>query len=217
MSMSKPPFLSAARSAIVDFEPGRSTSAVSAASADPGRSRTNSISGSASSGSRSSKLAICGRIGTATLTRPPLARAVSFAVSASASSAGSLRASSKCGTRPNARQPVWRAIVSMPSAKSDGSPRNRLTMKPRIRAASCGSTTCFVPTRLAMTPPRSMSPISTTGAFAARAKPILAMSLVRRLTSEALPAPSTSTMSAPARRRSKLSSTFGISPALIDW
>ena len=56
-----------------------------------------------------------------------------------------------------------------------------------------------VPTRLAMTPPRSMSPISTTGTSAASAKPILAMSPSRRLTSAGLPAPSTSTRSASSR------------------
>ena len=52
-----------------------------------------------------------------------------------------------------------RAIVAMPSANSVGSPRNLLTRKPRISAASAGSMTALVPTRLAITPPRSMSPI----------------------------------------------------------
>ena len=69
----------------------------------------------------------------------------------------------------------------MPAANSAGSPRNLLTMKPQISAASSGAITALVPTRLAMTPPRSISPISTTGTSAARAKPILAMSLSRRL------------------------------------
>ena len=63
-----------------------------------------------------------------------------------------------------------------PSANSVGSPRNLLTMKPSIMRASSGGSTVFVPTRLAMTPPRSMSPMSTTGTSAARAKPMLAMS-----------------------------------------
>jgi hypothetical protein len=74
-----------------------------------------------------------------------------------------------------------------------GSPRKRLTMKPTIIAASAGSITACVPTRLAITPPRSMSPSSTTGTSAARAKPMLAMSAARRFTSDAEPAPSTST------------------------
>ena len=55
----------------------------------------------------------------------------------------------------------------------------------------------------------------TTGTSAARAKPMLAMSYWRRFTSEALPAPSTSTRSAFALSRSKLSSTAGISDGFI--
>ena len=98
---------------------------------------------------------------------------------------------SRCGRRS----------VAMPSAKRAGSPRKRLTMKPFIRAASAGSRTARVPTRLAMTPPRSMSPMRTTGMSVARAKPMLAMSLARRLISEALPAPSMRTRSASARGR----------------
>src|SRR5690606_2544309 len=54
-----------------------------------------------------------------------------------------------------------------------------------------------------------MSPTSTTGTPAARAKPKLAMSPARRLTSAALPAPSTSTRSAPAASSSKAASTSG--------
>ena len=80
-------------------------------------------------------------------------------------------------------------------------------MKPSMMAASSGGSTAWVPTMLAMTPPRLMSPMSTTGTPAARAKPMLAMSPARRLISEAEPAPSTSTMSASAHRRAKLSST----------
>ena len=95
----------------------------------------------------------------------------------------------------------------MPSAKSEGSPRKRLTMKPTIFAASAASITALVPTICAITPPRSMSPTSATGTSAACAKPILAMSPWRRLISEALPAPSTRTRSDFAFSRSKLSST----------
>jgi hypothetical protein len=82
-------------------------------------------------------------------------------------------------------------------------------------AASVGSSTVLVPTRLAITPPRSMSPIRITGTPAARAKPILAMSLARRLISDALPAPSTSTRPASCLSREKLSSTCGSRLALI--
>ncbi len=56
---------------------------------------------------------------------------------------------------------------------------------------SSGSSTRVAPTRAAMTWPRSISPTSTTGTPAARAKPILAMSPLRRLISAGLPAPST--------------------------
>ena len=101
--------------------------------------------------------------------------------SASASSAGKRRASAKYGMRPSARHPVACAICSMPAANSAGSPRNLLTMKPRISAASSGASTALVPTRLAITPPRSMSPISTTGTSAARANPILAMSFAAQI------------------------------------
>src|SRR3546814_291549 len=68
-----------------------------------------------------------------------------------------------------------------------------------------------------MTPPRSMSAISTTGRSAASAKPMLAMSPARRLTSAGLPAPSTTINSAPAERRAKLSSTRGSRCPFIAW
>ena len=105
----------------------------------------------------------------------------------------------------------------MPSSNSVGSPRKRLTMKPTIMSASAASITVLVPTRLAITPPRSMSPTSTTGTSAARAKPMLAMSLLRRLTSDAEPAPSTSTRSHSAARRPKLSSTAPRSLGFSAW
>ena len=68
-----------------------------------------------------------------------------------------------------------------------------------------------------MTPPRSMSATSTTGTPAAAAKPMLAMSWARRLTSAALPAPSTRTKSASAFSRSKLSRTAGINSCFTSW
>ncbi len=60
-----------------------------------------------------------------------------------------------------------------------------------------------------MTPPRSMSPMSTTGRSAASAKPILAMSPARRLASAGLPAPSTRTRSALSASAAKLSRARG--------
>ena len=81
------------------------TRSASPGSAAPGRTRTRSTAGSASSGSRSSKLAICGRIGTAMRMRAP-GLAGRSAWSASASSAGNSRASGKNGTRPSGSHPV---------------------------------------------------------------------------------------------------------------
>ena len=54
-------------------------------------------------------------------------------------------------------------------------------MKPRTIMASSPSITALVPTMLAMTPPRSMSPTMMTGTLAAREKPILAMSLLPQI------------------------------------
>ena len=71
---------------------------------------------------------------------------------------------------------------------------------PLIRAWSAGSSSASVPYRAANTPPRSMSPTTTTGSPAARASPMLAMSVSRRLISAGLPAPSQMTTSYSARR-----------------
>src|SRR5262249_49020007 len=83
--------------------------------------------------------------------------------SANGSRAGRGRAWGNNGTRPRGCHPVACAIAFMPEANNAGSPRNLLTRKPHTRAASSGSITALVPTRLAITPPRSMSPMSTTG------------------------------------------------------
>ncbi len=93
------------------------------------------------------------------------------------------------GTTPSDGQPVKRSIAVTPSSNRRKSPRNLLIRKPRMRARSAGSSTAWVPTMLAITPPRSMSPTSSTGTSAAAAKPILAMSPSRRLISAGLPAP----------------------------
>ena len=156
-------------------------------SASPGaplRADANEIDrGSASSGSRSSKLAICGRMGTAILRRAP-----GFEGRAVERERILRRQEPRFGKVGNEPQslPSGRSFDSaMPSAKSVGSPRNLLTMKPRMSLASSAPITALVPARLAITPPPSMSPMRTTGASAARAKPILAMSLARRFTRRA--------------------------------
>ena len=67
--------------------------------------------------------------------------------------------------------------------------------KPLTRAWSAGPSRATVPNRAANTPPRSMSPTTMTGSPAARASPMLAMSVSRRLISAGLPAPSQMTTS----------------------
>jgi hypothetical protein len=58
--VSQPACRSAARSAIVAFDPGRMTNATSPGSGSPGRMNTRSTPGSSRSGSKSSKLAMRG-------------------------------------------------------------------------------------------------------------------------------------------------------------
>ncbi len=100
------------------------TRRASSGSRRPGGTNTTSTSGSARSGSRSSKLAMRDSIGTATFNRlPPAAPGRS---STTASSAGSSAASLSHGTTPNSGQPVKRPIAAMPSSNSDRSPRNLL-------------------------------------------------------------------------------------------
>ena len=169
----------------MDFDPGINTR-----SASPGRGRPASIistvtSGCAANGSRSSKLAILFRRGTATLIAPPLRVATSIT-----SSAGSFRASVNQGTIPSGAHPVCSATAVIPASNSVVSPRNLLTANALIRARSLGGKMTSVPTSCAITPPRSMSPIRITGQSAASAKPMLAMSPGRRFISAGEPAPS---------------------------
>ena len=112
---------------------------------------------------------------------------------------------------PSKLHPVRLLISAAPSSKSEGSPRKRLTMKPFIRDFSAASSSAWVPTSAAITPPRSMSPTMITGTSAASAKPILAMSPWRRLISAGEPAPSTTIRSKAASSRPKLSKTAGSS------
>ncbi len=227
--MSQPCARRNARSAIVDLEPGMRMRSASG-NTSPGSTMTTETPGSARSGSRSSKFAIRGRCGTANLTSSPRRKPGSSddregappAMDSgfrrndgreSESSAGNLPTASNHGTTPRRGHPVRSATNCAPSANSAASPRILLTTNPLIRWRSRGASTACVPTRLAITPPRSMSPTRTTGTFAASANPMLAMSPARRFTSAGLPAPSTSTRSMPSLTRAKLSSTRGISSA----
>ena len=87
------------------------------------------------------------------------------------------------------------------------SPRNLLTRKPATRARSSGSSKASVPTNAASTPPRSMSPTSSTGASASRAMRMFTISPADRLISAGLPAPSMTMRSWVARSRARLAAT----------
>jgi hypothetical protein len=70
-----------------------------------------------------------------------------------------------------------------------------LTTKPQTSAWSSGDSSARVPNSAANTPPGLMSPTTSTGSRAARASPMLAMSVARRLISAGEPAPSQTTTS----------------------
>ena len=84
-------------------------------------------------------------------------------------------------------------------------------------AWSSGSSSASVPYSDANTPPRSMSPTSSTGRSAARARPRFARSPSRRLISAGLPAPSHTTTSKRARSSASAWSTGALSSALSAW
>ena len=73
-------------------------------------------------------------------------------------------------------------------------------MVPLTMERSSGSSRATVPYREANTPPRSMSPASSTGAPASLAMPMFTMSSDFRLISAGLPAPSRTMMSCSAAR-----------------
>ncbi len=102
----------------------------------------------------------------------------------------------------------------MPGSSSDTSPRNLLTMYPAMSDWSCGESSAVVPKKDAKTPPRSMSPTTTTGNRAARAMPMFTMSVRRRLISAGLPAPSQITASYVPRSCSRHSVTM---PSSCSW
>src|ERR1700746_3026700 len=75
-----------------------------------------------------------------------------------------------------------------PLSRSSGAPRNLLITKPQMSAWSSGEGRASVPYMAANTPPRSMSPVTMTGRPAARARPMLATSVSRRVISGGLAA-----------------------------
>ena len=187
--------------------PGSTTRSASASSAATRANRTRTP-GSAASASMSVKLLIRG-------SRTTLTRSTSFprggpsdaggpASSASESSASSHNRSVQ-GIIPNGMRPVSSCSIPTPGSSSSGAPRNLLITNPATSAWSAGSSRARVPCSAANTPPRSMSPTTITGRCAARASPMFAMSVARRLISAGLPAPSQITTSYSRRNCARLS------------
>jgi hypothetical protein len=90
-------------------------------------------------------------------------------------------------------------------------------MNPAINRWSAGSSTASVPNIAASSPPRSISPTTTTGRRAARARLMLARSRPRRLISAGLPAPSQMTTSKRRRRSARLLVTAFSRVGLRSW
>ena len=206
---------SQARSATVAREPGSTTRSASASSAGRLASRT-STPGSAASASMSVKLLIRGS--RTTLTRSTSAPSGSPVAPgrdsrASESSASSQRPGAQ-GSTPSTGRPVRLVIMSRPGSSSSRAPRNLLITNPEMSAWSAGSSSATVPYSAANEPPRSMSVTTTTGRPAARARPMLAMSVARRLISAGLPAPSQTTTSNSRRSWARQSSATSSSRAL---
>ena len=104
----------------------------------------------------------------------------------------------------------------IPLSSSSGAPRNLLMMKPETSSWSPGGIRASVPYSAANTPPRSMSPTTMTGSPAARASPMFATSVSRRLISAGLPAPSQMTTSNSARSLSRLARATSRSSFAMD-
>ena len=146
----------------------------------PGGANTSRTPGSARSGSKSSKLAICGRRGNdddvalAGRRGEPVER--DGVLGRQARGVGEMRHEAE---RRPAAQRLDRAhpVVEQRGIAAKLVDEEAARPAPRRPASS----TARVPTIWAMTPPRSMSPISTTGTSAARAKPMLAMSFVAQI------------------------------------
>ncbi len=137
---------------MVDFEPGMMTSFASAGTVSPACTKCNVTPGSSRKGSRSSKLAMRGRRKTAILSPPPPCSMVSSR--ARASSAGKRLAAAKWGITPRTGLRVSFSMILRPSPNSDMSPWKLLISTALRRAASDLDRILYVPTILAITPPR---------------------------------------------------------------
>ncbi len=126
------------------------------------RTKRTATSDSPESGSRSVKFDNRGKAITATSSWAS-ARGGGIAVSATESSASRCRSPS-IGTTPSVGTPQRRSNSSRPSPSRAGSPQNLLITNPRTRRRCEGGSSATVPANEAKTPPRSMSPATTTWA-----------------------------------------------------
>ncbi len=186
--------------------PGSTTRSASASSSGRVAQRT-STPGSWASASRSVKFDSRGKRSTATRSTSapsgPRAAVRSTTVDRSSESSASSHRSGSIGRVPSTGRPVSSRSISSPGASSRASPRNLLTNQPATCRWSSADSSASVPYIAANTPPRSMSPTTTTGRPAAVARPMLAMSRSRRLISAGEPAPSQTTTSKRARRSAR--------------
>ena len=177
----------------------------------PGSTMISLTPGSARSGSRSSKLAMRGRRGTA-MTKRAVARSRALPRARGRPRRAAFAASAKCGTGPRHGTPVRSAMKVLPSAKSVGSPWKRLTSVAAISAGvggidhregadERGDDAAAVD--VADDDDRHIRRRGQSRSWRCRC--------ARRLTSDALPAPSTRTRSASAASSRNAASTSGSS------
>ena len=207
------------RSATVDFVPGNTTRSARATT-DGSTVHCTCTPGSQASASISVALDTRGKRMAATdnvsVPSGAFAGPTDAPATVPSESSASIHSPGINGTTPSTGTPVYSRTTSNPGVNSETSPRNLLTIKPVIRARSSALRIACVPTKCASTPPRSMSPATTTGKSASSANPMLAMSDSRRLTSAGLPAPSHRTTSNCPRSSSKASATTPRSAFLRD-
>ncbi len=192
--------------------PGSTTRSASTSSSGRSTNRTTTP-GSAASASTSVKFDISGTAATATRsTSAPCGGATTLSrtaprIETRSPSSSSMPSPCAYGRTPTVGRPVRSRSMSRPGSRSDTSPRNLLTRYPATNRWSPSESSAVVPKNDAKTPPRSMSPTTTTGSRAARAMPMLTMSVRRRLISAGLPAPSQITASCVRRSSSRQSVT----------
>ena len=138
-----------------------------------------------------------------------------YLLSNATESSSSISRFSIAGTTPTTFLPVFSSIKSNAGCNNVTSPLNLLMIIPFTRSLSSGSNNSKVPTTDAIAPPRSISAISITGAFANLATRMFTISLAFKLTSAGLPAPSMTIISKFSSRYCKLS--FTLSKAVKEY